>query len=26
MVRDNDALTPLMLPLGDGLLLAVRAC
>jgi predicted O-methyltransferase YrrM len=25
MVRDNDALTPLMLPMGDGLLLALRA-
>ena len=25
MIRDNDALTPLMLPLGDGLLLALRA-
>ena len=24
MVRDNDTLTPLMLPIGDGLLLALR--
>jgi predicted O-methyltransferase YrrM len=26
MVRDDDTLIPLMLPLGDGLLLALRTC
>jgi predicted O-methyltransferase YrrM len=26
MVREDDTLTPLMLPVDDGLLLALRTC